>query len=153
MRMGGADLVPQEREDRLVLGPAASVDRGKALPHAQRVGPLVLLLVQLLEVDEGVPVFRVELQDFLKRFNRAIDEARVTEIEAKAEQHIGNSGRARYAMPARGSSSPLKELARRRGKRHSGRGTTTDEVMQYSRSRGRSRPCSSVPLEASTQRG
>ena len=51
--------------------------------------PLVLLLVQLLQVHERVAVLRVEVDDFLKRLERAVDEPAVPEIEPEAEQHVG----------------------------------------------------------------
>ncbi len=84
-----ADLVAQEPEDLLVVRTPSGVDLGNLLANAQRVRPLMLVFVQLLQVDEGIPVARVELQDFLERLERAIDEPAVPEVETQAEQHVG----------------------------------------------------------------
>src|SRR5687768_1807528 len=85
----GAELVAEKTEDLLILGPAMTVDPGNLGAHALGVRPLLLILVQLLQVDERVAVFGIELHDFLKRFERAIDESAMPEIQAEAEQHVG----------------------------------------------------------------
>ena len=61
----------------------------QALPRVVRLGPLVLLLVQLLQVDQRVLVLRIEPQHFVERLERAIDEAAALVVEAEAEQHVG----------------------------------------------------------------
>ena len=82
------DLIPQEREDLLILLLPAAVGLDDLLTDAGGVGPLLLLLVQLLQVDQRVAIPRIEPDDFLKGFEGAIDESAVTEIEAEAEQHV-----------------------------------------------------------------
>ena len=49
----------------------------------------MLLLVQLLEVDEGVLVLRIEAEDLVERLERPIDESAALVVEAEAEQHVG----------------------------------------------------------------
>ena len=48
----------------------------------------MLLLVQLLEVHEGVLVLRIEAEHLVERLERAIDESAALVIEAQAEQHV-----------------------------------------------------------------
>ena len=67
-----------------LLGP-----RGQLLTRRVGVGPLMLLLVQLLEVRERVAVAGIEPQHFAERLERAIDEAAALVVEAEAEQHVG----------------------------------------------------------------
>jgi hypothetical protein len=50
---------------------------------------LLLILVQLLQVDECVPVPRIEDDHLLEGFERTIDEAAVPEVESEAEQNVG----------------------------------------------------------------
>ena len=57
--------------------------------HAVRLGPLVLVLVQLLQLQQRVLVARVQPQHFAERFVRAVDEAAAREVQAQAEQGIG----------------------------------------------------------------
>ena len=54
-----------------------------------RIGPLVLLLVQLLQVEQRVLVRRIHADDFIERFERAIDEAAALEVESEAQQDVG----------------------------------------------------------------
>ena len=61
----------------------------QALARVVRLGPLMLLLVQLLEVDQRVFVLRVEPQHLVERLERAIDESAALVVEAEAEQHVG----------------------------------------------------------------
>jgi hypothetical protein len=66
--------------------------------HAQRVGPLILLFVQLLQIHHRVAILRVEPHDFLERLERAVDEPSVAEVEREAELDVrlfqlGQSGR------------------------------------------------------------
>ena len=48
----------------------------------------MLLFVQLLKVDEGVLVLRIEAQHLVERLERAIDESAPLVVEAQAEQHV-----------------------------------------------------------------
>ena len=79
-----ADLVPKEAENLLVLRPASRVDPGHLLPDTQRLAPLMLVFVQLLQVDQRVAVLRVEHQDFLEGLERPIHEAAMPEVEPQA---------------------------------------------------------------------
>ena len=54
-----------------------------------RIRPLVLLLVQLLQVEQRVLVRRIHADHFVERFERAIDEAAALEVEAEAQQDVG----------------------------------------------------------------
>ena len=85
-----AQFVLEERQDRLVarlrVGPA---QRDELLANAVRVRPLVLLLVQLLQVEQRVLVRRIHADHFVERFERAIDEAAALEVEAEAQQDVG----------------------------------------------------------------
>ena len=85
----GADLVAQEAEDLLVVLAPSSVDLRDLLADTQRLGPLMLFFVELLQVDEGIAVARVQVQDFLERLERAIHKSSVPEIETQAEEHVG----------------------------------------------------------------
>src|SRR4030095_12162895 len=53
------NLVVQERENGLIFATAALVDGGNALADAQRVRPLMLFLVKLLEVNGRVGILWV----------------------------------------------------------------------------------------------
>jgi hypothetical protein len=55
-RLRRTDLVTQEPENLYVVRPASRVDLGDLLADLQRLGPLMLILVQLLEVDQRIPV-------------------------------------------------------------------------------------------------
>ena len=73
----------------LILLVAARVDRRDLLAYARGLCPLMLVFVQLLQVDEGVAVQSIELDDFLKGLERTIDEAAMPEVQSKTQQHIG----------------------------------------------------------------
>ena len=62
----------------------------------------MLIFVKLLDVQQGVLVLRVELDDLVERFERAVDEAAALEIEAQAEQHVSmfEAGQARPLQKA-----------------------------------------------------
>ncbi len=84
-----ADLVLEEREDRLVL--RALVDVGELREAAARVvglGPLVLLLVQLLQVHQRVLVLRIEPQHLVEGLERAVHEAAALVVETEAEEDV-----------------------------------------------------------------
>ncbi len=49
----------------------------------------MLILVQLLDVEQGVLVFRIELDDLVERLERTIDEAAALEVETEAQQYVG----------------------------------------------------------------
>ena len=83
-----ADLVREKSEDLLVVGTMPAVDLRNLLADLQRVRPLMLLFVQLLEVDQRVPVSRIEPHDFLEGFEGAIHEAAVLEVERQAQLHV-----------------------------------------------------------------
>ena len=88
---GGLDrphLVSQKAENLVVLLVPAVIDFRNLLANARGLGPLLLIFVQLLQVDERVPVQPVETNHLLKRLEGAIDEAAVTEVQAEAEQHV-----------------------------------------------------------------
>ena len=84
----GANLIAQESEDLLVLAVLLAIDVRDLRADPCGVGPLLLVLVQFLKVDQRVAVFRIELNDFLEGLEGPIDESAVTEVEAQAEQHI-----------------------------------------------------------------
>src|SRR6185503_8583299 len=84
-RAGVADLVGQEGENLPVLGAPGAAELRNLAAHAQRVGPLPLLLVQLLQVHERVAVSGIQPHDFLERLEGTVDEAAVAEIERQAE--------------------------------------------------------------------
>ena len=84
------ELVLEERERLLVPRlRQRTLPAGKLLPGRVRVGPLVLLFVQLLEIGQRVLVVAIEPQHFGERLERAIDEAAVLVVETEAEQHVG----------------------------------------------------------------
>ena len=89
LREGASDLVTEEAQDLLIVRVGAGVNPGDLLAHTECVRPLVLVLVELLQVDERVPVFRVEPDHLLERLERAVHEPAVPEIEPEAEQDIG----------------------------------------------------------------
>ena len=83
-----SELVLEEREDRLaaaVLGAALLAERA---PHIVGLLPLMLVFVQLLDVEQRVLVVRIELDDLVERFERAIDESAALEVEPEAEQDV-----------------------------------------------------------------
>ena len=82
------DLVAQEAENLLVVGAATRVDVRDSLADLQRVDPLVLILVELLQVDEGIAVQWIELQYSLERLECPVHESSVPKIKAQAEQHV-----------------------------------------------------------------
>ena len=89
MRQGlQAELVLEKREDAL----AAPIFSAALMPEraANVVGllPLMLVFVQLLDVHERVVVVRIQLQHFVERFERPVDEAAALEVQAKAQQHV-----------------------------------------------------------------
>ena len=85
-----AELVLEERQDPLWRGESDVGRRGRELlPHRVGLVPLVLVLVQLLEVRQRVAVPRIEPQHFGERLDRAIDEAAAAVVEPQAEQHVG----------------------------------------------------------------
>ena len=88
-RLDAADLVREKPENLLIVGAMAAVDLRDLLADLQRVGPLMLLLVQLLQVHERVPVLRIEPHDLLERFERAVHEPAVPEVERQAQLHVG----------------------------------------------------------------
>ena len=49
----------------------------------------MLIFVELLQVDERVPVLRIEPDDLLKRLERPVDEAAVLVVQAQAQQDMG----------------------------------------------------------------
>jgi hypothetical protein len=86
--LNSPDLVSEEAENLVILGPSVRVDAGDLFPDAGGLGPLVLVFVQLLQVDERVPVQLIEPNHFLKRLESTIDEPAVTEVQSETEQHI-----------------------------------------------------------------
>ena len=91
MRSLVAQLVLQKRQDRVVARAqwSGSVDLGQLLPDVVGLGPLVLLLVQLLELHQRVPVLGIEPQHFLERLVRAVDETAAAKVQAEAQQDVG----------------------------------------------------------------
>ena len=83
-----ADFVGQKRENLLVFGAASAVKSRDFAAHPQRLGPLILLFVELLQVDQRVAILRIEPYHFLKGFQRTIDEPAMPEIERQAELYI-----------------------------------------------------------------
>ena len=69
--------------------PAGGDGLGEALADAGRFGPVVLILVELLELRQRVLVGRVEPEHFLERLDGAVDEPAAPVVEAQAEQHVG----------------------------------------------------------------
>ena len=84
-----ADLVGQERENLLIFGMASAVHARDFAADPQRVGPLLLLFVQLLQVHQRVSIFRIESHYFLEGFERAVDKPSVAEIQRQARLHVG----------------------------------------------------------------
>ena len=79
-----ADLVLEERENRLALRPRVDVgELRQPLPRVVGLGPLMLFLVQLLQVEQRVLVLRIEPQHLVERLERAIDEAAALVVEAR----------------------------------------------------------------------
>ena len=66
-----------------------TVERRQPLPRRVRVVPLMLLLVELLEVRQRVPVVGIEPEHVGERRQRAVDEAAALVVEAEAEQDVG----------------------------------------------------------------
>ena len=63
----------------------------------------MLVFVQLLDVHERVLVVRIDPEDLVERFERAIDESAALEVEAEAEQHVGVLEPRQVAAAAAGS--------------------------------------------------
>ena len=85
-----ADLVLEEGADRAMARlPAGRDGLGQALADPRRLDPVVLILVELLELRQRVLVGRIEPQHLLERLDGAIDEAAAPVVEAEAEQHVG----------------------------------------------------------------
>ncbi len=83
-------LVLEEGEDGLAAGGRfRPVERHQFLADPRRVVPLVLLLVDLLEVEQGIGIGRIEPPDFLERLDRPVDEPAALEVEPEAEHHVG----------------------------------------------------------------
>src|SRR6185295_3398280 len=61
---------------------------GQPLPGVVGLAPLVLFLVELLQVEQGVLVLRIEAQHLVEGFERPIDEAAALVIEPQTEQHV-----------------------------------------------------------------
>jgi hypothetical protein len=68
---------------------AAVGQLGQALTCVVRLDPLVLLLVQLLQIEQRVLVVRIELQHFVERLERPFDEPAALVIGAETQQHVG----------------------------------------------------------------
>ena len=68
------------------LGPR---DLREPLADRRRLVPLMLILVEPLELQQRVLVLRIEPQHFGERLDGAIDEAAAPVVEAEAEQHVG----------------------------------------------------------------
>src|SRR2546428_928974 len=83
-----ADLVFKERQNRLVLGPWIARQLREPLSRVIRLGPLVLFLVQLLQVQQRVLVLRIETKHFGEGLERALDEAAALVVEPEAQQHV-----------------------------------------------------------------
>ena len=88
-----AEFVLQEREHLVVLrrvgAPlAAERERRELLPSRICLLPLVLVLVELLQVRERVAVLGIELEHFVERFDGAIDEAAAAIVEGEAEEDV-----------------------------------------------------------------
>ena len=72
----GAELVLQEAEDREMAGlRRRGIERRQLLARLVCLVPLVLFLVQLLEIRQRVLVVRIEAQDVVECRQRAVDEA------------------------------------------------------------------------------
>ena len=83
-----SQLVLEKGENRLaaaVLGAALAAERP---PDVVRLLPLVLIFVELLDVQQRVLVVRIDPDDLVERFERAIDEPAALEVEAEAEQDV-----------------------------------------------------------------
>src|SRR4029079_1919202 len=84
------DFVFQERENRLALRPRFNGGEFvETLPRGVGLQPLMLFLVELLQVDQGVLVGGVEAKHLVERFERPIDEAATLVVEPQAEEDVG----------------------------------------------------------------
>ena len=83
------------------------------LAHVRGLRPLLLVLVQLLQVDERVAVLRIELHDLLERLERAVDEPAVAEVEARgrAARRRARAGSGRAAAAATGARDRAADLS------------------------------------------
>ena len=68
----------------LIVAPASGVNLDHLFAHAERIRPLMLVFVELLEIDECVSIARIEAQDLLESFERSIDEAAMPEVQSEA---------------------------------------------------------------------
>ena len=71
------------------VGPA---QRHELFANPIGIVPLMLLLVELLQVEQRVLIARIEPQHFVERFECAIDEAAALEIEPEAQKDVGVLG-------------------------------------------------------------
>ena len=73
-----------------MAGPRPLAQRSREpLADLVRLGPLVLFLVELLEIDERVLVLGIEPQHLVEGLERAIDEPAALVVEAEAQQRVG----------------------------------------------------------------
>jgi hypothetical protein len=85
-----AQLILEERQDCQVARlRVRSAQRHELLANPVRIRPLMLLLVQLLQVEQRVLVRRIHADHFIERFEGPIDEAAALEVEAEAQQDVG----------------------------------------------------------------
>ena len=63
--------------------------RCQPLPDVVRLLPLLLFLVQLLEIEQGVLVAAVESQHLGERLQGTVHESAASEVEAETQQHVG----------------------------------------------------------------
>ena len=84
-----ADGILEKREDAVgARRVGRGIEGGDLLLQLVGFLPLLLLLVQLLQVHQRVAVAGIEPQHLLERLVRAIDEAAAAEVQAEAEQHV-----------------------------------------------------------------
>ena len=84
------ELVFEEREDLVMARFAGRPVPSRELePRGVRLRPLVLFLVQLLEIRQRVLVVGIEAEDLAERFERAVDEPAALVVEPQAEQNVG----------------------------------------------------------------
>ena len=60
-----------------------------ALANDLRLAPLVLFLVQLLEVEEGVLVLWIETDHLRERLERSVNKAAPSEVQPETQQDVG----------------------------------------------------------------
>src|SRR5687768_7374431 len=83
-----AELVLEECENGLtaaVLGAPLTSERS---PDVIGLLPLMLILVQLLDVQQRVLVVRIDPDDLVERFEGAIDKPPTLEVETEAEEDV-----------------------------------------------------------------